>query len=313
MLLSCAATPTEHTTALVQNHGFHHVNSVVYDDRLRKVGSSAAVSGSPRQRVDPDQLILRERLELGPVKVNIYTLSEVMSPVEGRVFSAVSEGSELRAVLSSALVETIEPMARVMSKGLRIELVVVPNKSGAFITLLSDVATSPLPLAFLAPIFPEHELGGDSIQSFWLQQTTMIAHELLHLEHSLAGLESHSKLEMIDEETAASLMSWCAEARFNRLMSSSNRRVFGKFIGFPSAQYFPGIFRGDFAPDAEQLQSARHVSSVGKEVARAIVFHLVADGATTINLADPEITAPLYALCDKLPASRPRFTIGEIP
>lgn len=316
LAFGCATDRTKYADRLVEE-SMHEVNSIYHSNIPEQVGSAAAVAGSPRRELDLDVLVWHETIAPGTVRIDLYTPSRQTSATEQRLLNAVSAGSEIREAASNTLAQMTRPMTNVVAQKPRIALILVPSESGYSITTRSARTASPLPLAFFAVVSPSDRLRSDSTGLWWMHQLSVIAHELLHLEHVLAGMDFDSKLRRVDAETAASLIGWCAKARFiqalgDSALSDSAGEIAGQ-IGYPSAQKFPGIYRGIFAPEQRRFESVRVSSTGGNEIAQAIVFHRIANGKQTIDLENPETTERLYTLCDGLPERIPRFTLGELP
>lgn len=290
----------------------HSFNALTYDSKAGMIGSVAAVAGGPRRELTSHDLVLRDDLAVGNIRIKFYIPAGHDSATADRLLTSIAADNSVRGALARVLSEITQPMENVVDQELVISLVVVPSESGYLALVQSDRHARPLEFVFFAVFYPLEEVKHTSAEVWWGQQVMMVSHELQHLEHLLGGAEVTSEFWPIDSETAAELTGWCAKARFFQSLGIRGRDGVEQ-ISLPSEHKFPGIYQGVFSPDLTKFSTARYdATSNGQEMARAILFNFVTHGDIYLDLGDPEQTALLFDLCEGLPKHIPRYSSGEI-
>lgn len=141
---------------------------------------------------------------------------------------------------------------------------------------------------------------------WWSEIIGTVIHELLHLHYELEP-SSHN---IVNEETAASLLETCVRSDLARLVNSTSG-LSSTILSEGNQLLFPGISNGVFKPSKQELKSLPSISIQGDSIATAIIF--LETGKTSFTYNDINSLDDLKNECLNFGSRIPDFLNGKRP
>lgn len=304
----CATMAAKNQASQVIEDGFHFVNLVGIASSRNSViiHSRGQVRGSPLKKAS-GRNVSRVDLDAPWGKLTLLVPTDP-NEMEKQKYFLESLESAFSANAVDSIGEVISKLDRVKEHQVRLRILFASEESGYYIVDKSSSLEDELSLSFVALVSPPSR--GLGVRAPWIHVVRVVAHELLHVEHSLRGKVDITKSP--NGEAAATVMAWCAHSDYLVRMGilDDNEEI---SLGEKETvqALFPGIYEGQYRPNSGEIAKRQHGSAVsyGYLLGQAVVFSQANQGF--INIASPSTRAFLNERCEGLSETIPDYTSGE--
>lgn len=262
--------------------------------------SYGRIEGPANHSVKPtdDALVVQIPASWGQLRV--YAAAADATAI--REILGIGQAEDLPALAAQSLSHTIEAFPELKVREVVVDLHVAPLGSGRYIQSELPITATNLQAVILVGIDTNDR---KSPRHWWMQTVDILAHEMLHIQHSLSGLDASG----VDNEVAAYLTGMCAQSWLT--LDAKKGAEFKLDVSHPLIErVFPGLQKGRWEPHPErfgrELGKGLSDSIKGRTTAFAVMYHTYAtDGV--LNLGDRSSMQTMLDDCRTFVTDVPAF------
>lgn len=303
LLSGCFGLARSRVDGTVGKDGVVSMNiiSVVREGKRMTLKSYGRLAGKARTAPDDAHLVWSQNTAWGELRVLAW------EPEATAVRDTLGLGQDdagTAAIAARSLGHSLEVFPALVTRRTVINLYAAPFGSGRRVQAAMPISTDALTASIVVGLDVNDR---KTPQHWWLLIVDTVSHELLHVQHALAGKE----VDALNDETAAYLTGVCAQIWLT--LDLQKRAEMTLDVSHPFIQQvFPGISEGRWAPRVDALTAYKGMdtSGIGRSVAYATIYHKYAiDGA--FDLGDEARVKPILEECSRYGVSIPQFLQTE--